>query len=59
MALFAVALFGGGVIGSALGVWAIARSAYPALFAISCGIALLFTLAATLLRLRYTPQEAG
>ncbi|RZI90497.1 MAG: MFS transporter, partial [Microbacterium sp.] len=33
MALFAVALFGGGVIGSALGVWAIPQAAYAALFA--------------------------
>ncbi len=59
MALFAVALFGGGVIGSALGVWAIAQSAYAALFAISFAIALVFTLAASLLRLRYTPRETG
>ncbi len=55
MALFAVALFGGGVIGSALGVWAIPQSAYAALFAISCGIAVLFTVAAAALRFRYQP----
>lgn len=59
MAFFAVALFGGGVIGSALGVWAIPQSAYAALFAIACGISLLFTLAAMILRRRYAPQEAG
>jgi predicted MFS family arabinose efflux permease len=57
MALFAVALFGGGVIGSALGVWAVSQSAYSALFAISCGIALLFAVSAALLRLHYSPRE--
>ncbi|MCR2799550.1 MFS transporter [Microbacterium sp. zg-Y818] len=57
MALFAVALFGGGVLGSALGVWAVARSDYAALFAVAFAVALIFTLAASLLRVRYIPRE--
>lgn len=59
MALFAVALFGGGVAGSALGVWSVAHAAYATLFAIACGIAILFTVASSVLRHRYRPDGAA
>lgn len=59
MALFAVALFGGGVLGSSLGVWAVAESAYPAMFAIACAVSVVFTVAAAGLRRVYRPREAA
>ena len=57
MALFAVSLFGGGVIGSSMGVWAIADSAYAAMFAVACGMSAAFAVAAASLRRVYRPRE--
>jgi len=57
MALFAVALFGGGAFGSWLGVWAIAAGAYGEMFAIACGIALVFSVAGAALRRVYRLRE--
>jgi len=57
MALFALALFGGGVIGSALGAEAVAHGDYGMLFAVAGVVSLVFTVAAAVLRSRYTPRE--
>lgn len=58
MALFAVALFGGGVLGSTMGTFALAVGDFPRLFAICFVVALVFTVAAVLLRRRYLVQDA-
>ncbi|CAN7359629.1 MFS transporter [Microbacterium sp. LjRoot45] len=59
MALFALALFGGGVIGSALGADAVARGSYDGLFAAAGLISVAFAVGSALLRRVYRPVEQG
>lgn len=58
MALFAVALFGGGVLGTSLGTWALAGAQFRTMFAISCAVAAGFAITAVLLRRRYVPRSS-